>query len=161
MSTTVSSAAVASAVHVPTTTAASSRPRAIGRYAVIAGRILLGLCFFVFGLAYFIHFMPEPEGPQPAGALAFGGALFQTGYMFPLIKGTEVACGALLLVNRFVPLALVVLAPIIVNIVAFHAFLEPSGLVVALLIAAVELGLAWAYRGAFRGVVAPRATPGA
>ena len=147
-------------VSAPVAPATASTSRPIGRYAVIAGRVLLGLCFFVFGLSYFFNFIPPPK-EVPAGAAAFGGALFQTGYMFPLIKGTEVACGALLLVNRFVPLALVVLAPIIVNIAAFHAFLEPSGLGMVAIIVALEVGLAWAYRGAFRGVVAPRAQPGA
>jgi hypothetical protein len=129
----------------------------LARGARAVARVLLGLCFFVFGLDYFLHFMPPPTGPFPAGAMEFGGALMKTGYMFPLIKGTEVLAGALLLSNRFVPLALALLAPVIVNIVAFHAFLEPDGLPLVLAILAIELGLAWSHRAAFLPMLAPRA----
>ena len=129
---------------------------AIARHLQTAGRVLLGLVFFVFGLDYFLHFFPQPTGPMPEGAMAFGGALMKTGYMFPLIKGTEVLVGALLLSNRLVPLALVLIAPVLVNIVAFHAFLEPSGLPLAVALAAIELALAWSYRAAFRPLFAAR-----
>ena len=88
--------------------------------------------------------------------MAFAGALLRSGYMFPLIKGTEVAVGALLLANRFVPLALVVIAPVIVNIFAFHAFLAPSGVVLASVLAALEIALAWAHRSAYRPLLAAR-----
>jgi hypothetical protein len=76
--------------------------------------------------------------------------------MFPLIKGTELATGALLLANRFVPLALVVIAPVIVNIFAFHAFLAPSGLALAGALVALEIALAWAHRSAYRPLLAAR-----
>jgi hypothetical protein len=92
---------------------------------------------------------------MPEGAMAFGGALLKTGYMFPLIKGTEVAAGALLLANRFVPLALTVLAPVVVNIFAFHALLAP-GLGVASFIVVLQLYLAWTYRHAFAPMLAFR-----
>jgi hypothetical protein len=85
--------------------------------------------------------------------------MMKTGYLFQLIKGTEVLVGALLLLNRFVPLALTILAPVIVNIVAVHAFLAPSGVGMAIVILALELYLAWAYRAAFRPMLAARATP--
>src|SRR5262245_30910283 len=67
---------------------AVSRP--VVRHLATAGRIVLGLVFFVFGLNGFLDFIPPPAEPIPAGAMAFAGALLQTGYMFPLIKGTEV-----------------------------------------------------------------------
>jgi hypothetical protein len=129
----------------------------VGRYARVAARILLGLIFFVLGLNGFLRFLPMP--PPPAGALAFFGALMQTGYMFPLIKGTEVIGGALLLSNRFVTLALALLAPIVVNIVAFHAFLAPSGAGPAYLALILEVYLAWSYRGAYRPMLASRPAP--
>jgi hypothetical protein len=69
--------------------------------------------------------------------------------MFPLIKGTEVAAGLLLIANRYVPLALAVLAPVLVNIIAFHAFLAPAGLVLPLVLLGLELYLARSYRHAF------------
>ena len=131
---------------------------AISRRAPAVGRIGLGLIFFVFGLNGFLHFLPNP--PPPGGpALAFMGGLAATGYFFPLLKGVEVASGLLLLTNRFVPLALTLLAPIIVNIVAFHALLAPSGIVLALAILAAELYLAWSYRAAFRPMLRSRVSP--
>ncbi len=120
-------------------------------------RIVLGLAFFVFGLNGFLQFMPMPPVPEKAGA--FLGALAATGYMFPLIKGTEVIAGALLLSGRFAPLALTLLAPVLVNVLAYHTALAPAGLGLPVVLAALEIYLAWAYRGAFRGILASQATP--
>jgi uncharacterized membrane protein YphA (DoxX/SURF4 family) len=117
------------------------------RIAAIVARLLLGLVFFVFGLNGFLQFMPNPP-PTPAAG-AFFGALFATHYMFALIFGTQVIGGALLLLGVMVPFALTILAPVIVNIVAFHIFLSPALLPMALVVAAVELFLAWHYRAAF------------
>src|ERR1700682_5528028 len=133
--------------------------KGIGRHLPTVGRVLLGLIFFVFGLNGFLNFLPQPSN-VPEGALAFAGALFKTGYMFPLLKGTEVIVGALLLSNRFVPLALALVAPIVVNIFAFHAFLAPAGLGLAAVIVGLEVYLAWAYRDAFRPMLAARVTAG-
>ena len=79
-----------------------------------------------------------------------------SGYFFPLLKTTEMLCGVFLLSGRFVPLALTVLAPIIVSIVAFHVFLAPSGLPLALLVLVLELVLARADRSAFRSLLRAR-----
>ena len=117
------------------------------RHLPTAARLFLGLAFTVFGLNFFLHFLPMP--PAPPRAAAFGGALFASGYLFPLLKVTEVAAGVLLLSNLFVPLALTVLAPIIVNIVGFHLFLAPAGLGIPLAILAAEIFLAVTYRAAF------------
>jgi hypothetical protein len=125
--------------------------------APVAARLLLGLGFLVFGLNGFFHFLPQPA--PPARALGFLGGLASSGYFFPLLKSTEIAAGILLLSNRFVPLALTVLAPVLVNIVAFHLFLAPAQIVVPLFLMALELYLAWAYRASFRGVLATRARP--
>jgi uncharacterized membrane protein YphA (DoxX/SURF4 family) len=132
-------------------------PSAAARYAPTAARILMGLIFFVFGLNGFLQFLPQP--PPPARALAFAMALIQTGYLFPLLKGTEVLVGILLLSNRFVPLALALVAPIVVNIVAFHAALAPSGLPLAFLVLALELYLAWSYRKLYAPMLAARTKP--
>ncbi|MFW5926329.1 MAG: DoxX family protein [Myxococcota bacterium] len=126
-------------------------------YVPTAARVLLGLVFTVFGLNGFFNFLPQPPMPEAAGA--FLGALAATGYMFPLIKGTELVAGLMLLGNRFVPLALVLLAPVIVNIVAFHAVLAPGGMALPLLVLALELTLAWSYRDAFRSLLAARTSP--
>src|SRR5664279_586773 len=100
---------------------------AFTRYLPSVARFLMGLMFFVFGLNGFLHFIPQPKTTMPEGAVAFIGALMNSGYMMPMVSGTQVIVGALLLANRFVPLALALIAPVIVNIIAFHAFLAPSG----------------------------------
>jgi len=120
-------------------------------------RVVLGLTFFVFGLNGFLHFLPQP--PMSGPPADFAGALFATGYMFPLIKGTEVVAGLLLLSNRYVPLALAVLAPVVVNIVAFHAFLAPAGMILPLVVLGLELYLARTYRGAFAPMLQARTEP--
>ena len=67
--------------------------------------------------------------------------------------------GTLLLINRFVPLALSLFAPFVVNSLAFHIFLEHSGLPMAAVFAGLELYLAWTYRAAFRPMLAARVSP--
>ncbi len=121
-------------------------------------RVLMGLVFLVFGLNGFLHFIPQPKTPMPEAAAAFAGALMQTGYMFPLVMGTQLLVGGLLLLNRFVPLALALIAPIIVGIMTFHVFLAPATIGPGLLV--LELYLACAYRNAFRPMLAARVVPG-
>ncbi|MEL7059883.1 MAG: DoxX family membrane protein [Acidobacteriota bacterium] len=127
------------------------------KFAVLGARILLGLVFFVFGLNGFFGFLPPPE-LTPA-AQEFFGALVGSGFLFEFIKATEVVCGALLLAGVLVPLALTVLAPIVLNIVAFHLFLDPAGMPIALVILALQVFLAWAYRGHFASVLRAKAQP--
>jgi len=110
-------------------------------------RVLMGVPFLVFGLNGFLHFLPTP--PMPAAAGAFVGALAASGYLFPVLKIVEVASALLLLSGRFVPLALTLLAPVLVNIVAFHAALAPAGLAIPLVLLAAEIYLAWVHRDAF------------
>jgi len=121
---------------------------------VLAARVLLGLGFFVFGLNGFLHLLPQP--PMSGPPAEFFGALFATGYMLPLIKGTEVVTGLLLLSGRYVPLALTVLAPVMVNILAFHAFLAPAGLAVPIVFAALGIYLAYAHKSAFAPMLRAR-----
>ena len=118
--------------------------------ATIAARLALGLMFAVFGLNGFLNFLPMPAPEGDAGA--FMGALAATGYMFPLIKGTEVVAAVLLLSGRLPALALLLLAPIVVNIIAYHAFLAPAGLVTGLLALALGVFLARQYWPAVRAV---------
>ncbi|WP_041578083.1 acyltransferase [Bdellovibrio bacteriovorus] len=88
-------------------------------------RYLLGLIYFVFGLNGFLQFIPAPP-TMPEGAMAFMGGMMAAPYFFPVLKGTEVICGALLLSGFAAPLALVVLAPITLQIFLFHSFLTPG-----------------------------------
>jgi uncharacterized membrane protein YphA (DoxX/SURF4 family) len=144
----------------PADVAEGQTSKSIARHLPTAARVLMGLMFFVFGLNGFLNFIPPPPTPMPEGAVAFSGALMKSGYLLQLIKGTEVVVGALLLANRFVPLALALLAPVIVNIVAFHAFLAPDGIGFTVFILALEVYLAWAYRKAYRPMLAMRVAPG-
>ena len=114
--------------------------------AMLIARMLLGVIFVVFGLNGFLQFLSMPPPPQPA--LAFFGALAATGYMIPLLFASQIFGGALLLLGM-VPLALVILAPVIVNIVAFHLFLAPGGLPLAVVVVALASFLAWAHRDAY------------
>jgi putative oxidoreductase len=109
--------------------------------APLIARVILGLIFFVFGLNGFLNFIPTP--PMPDKAMAFMSGLMSSGYFFPFLKATEVVCGLLLLSGAFVPLALIVLAPIELNIFLFHAFLAPAGVPLALVIGALEIYLAF------------------
>ena len=98
---------------------------------------LAGVMFLVFGLNGFLHFIPVPPLTGVAGQ--FMGALVVS-HFYVLVFGVQVAGALLLLANRFVPLALTLLAPVIVNILAFHISMAPSGLPPAIL-AAVLWGL--------------------
>jgi len=124
--------------------------------ATATARIVLGLVFLVNGLNGFLHFMPQPS--LGGAAAQFMTGLTASGYFFPLLSATQAIVGAALLSSRFVPLALTVLAPIIVNIVAVHVFLEPAGLPLAVLVLGLELFLAWSYRAAFRPLLRARST---
>ena len=107
-------------------------------------RIILGSIFVIFGLNGFFNFisMPAAEGQEAA----FLGALASTGYMFPLLKTLEILAGLALILNRYSKLALVILAPIVVNILAFHVFLAPSGMGMAGLLTALEAYLIYKHR---------------
>ena len=102
------------------------------KIASLIARLLLGVVFVVFGLNGFLHFI---KAPMPEGiAGQFAGALFGTKY-YVVIFGVQLIGGILFLVNRYVPLALVLIGPIIVNILCFHGLLGAPGLPLALIVA--------------------------
>lgn len=111
---------------------------------LLIARILLGLIYFVFGLNFFLHFIPNKMPPDPKAA-AFVGGLFQSGYFFPYMKVIEIIGGALLLTGLFVPLVLVVLMPITLNILLFDTILAPSGAILGILMILIQLYLAARY----------------
>ncbi len=108
----------------------------------MGARIVLGLIFLIFGLNGFFNFIPMP--PPPENMMKLVGAFMETGYMMKLIKSCEVICGILLLANMFVPLAMLILAPICVNIFLLHAFMAPDGLPMAIAIWVLGCAIAWA-----------------
>lgn len=115
-------------------------------------RYILGLIYFVFGLNFFFQFIPMPASiPEPL--MKFSTALMETGYFMQFVKIVEVACGALLLMNLFTPLALVILAPITLNILLVHTFLDKSGLIMALVILAVHVFLGMVNLDSYKGML--------
>lgn len=125
------------------------------KHLPMLARVLLGLIFAVFGTVGLLQLGPEPEMGEEAAA--FMDALMGTDYLWQVIKVTEIVCGVLLILGIFVPLALVVLAPVVLNILLFHIFLAPEG--VAIGIAAVVLGLyvAHQHRDSFSAVLQRKA----
>jgi uncharacterized membrane protein YphA (DoxX/SURF4 family) len=111
-------------------------------------RVFLGLLLLVFGANKFLGFMPAMEMPAPAGKLM--GAMMESGYLFKLIGATEIVIGLLLLFKKWVPFALVVLAPISVNIIFFHLFLAPKGIAPAALVALLNIVLIYANWNKFK-----------
>ena len=129
---------------------------------VVAARIVLALPLLIFGLDGLLGFLPEgtyPEhGPQAAKFLE---AIVGSGYLWQVLKIAEVTVAIALLSGRFVPLALVVLSPIVVNIVGFHLTMELEGTPLALLLVVLLAFLAWAYRASFRPLFQSDAQPSA
>ncbi|MEO8147227.1 MAG: hypothetical protein ABI723_06300 [Bacteroidia bacterium] len=117
------------------------------KIAILICRILLGLIFTVFGLNQFFHFIPMEMPTGDAGVFFTG--MVKSVYLIPTLGFFQVLGGILLLVNRFVLLALVILFPIILNILLFHIFLAPEGLIMAIVLMLMELFLVYAYRDHF------------
>jgi putative oxidoreductase len=117
------------------------------------GRFLLAVIFTVFGLNGFLHFIPMPPPSGVAGQ--FMGAMFVTKYLL-FVFAIQLIAGVLLFIERYVPLALTLLAPVIVNILLFHSLMAPSGLGLALFVA-ILWGIVFAsVRSAFAGIVEAR-----
>ena len=144
----------------PQTTEMQNREtKSFGRISTAIVRVLLGLMFLVFGLNGFLNFIPAPKD-MPQEIMNVIGALMKAGYM-TVVSGAEVLVAVLLLTNRFVPLALALLAPIVVGIITYHVAMQPATIGPGIVVLLMELYLAWAYRGAFRSMLRIRTTPGA
>jgi len=124
------------------------------KIVTLIARLLLGLIFVVFGLNGFLNFINM--GPMPSGlAGQFLAALAQSHY-FHFVAAIQIIGGVLLLVNRFVPLALVILGPVIVNILSYHVFLNPIGIALALVVAVLWLIVFYSHRQYFSGIFTQR-----
>lgn len=119
----------------------------------VIARFLLGLIFLIFGLNGFLHFIPMPP---PAGAAGqFMGALFVSHYLV-VVFALQPIGAVLLLINRYVPVALAILAPIIFNILFFHFLMAPSGLPLAVVVTVLWILVFVSVRSAFAGLLQPR-----
>jgi putative oxidoreductase len=124
------------------------------KIVTLIARIVLGLIFVVFGLNGFLNFLSM--GPMPTGlAGQFIGALFVSHYLW-VVAALQIAGGALMLANRFVPLALVLLGPVIVNIICYHIFLNPSGAVPAAVVTVLWFIVFYGNRQYFSGIFEQR-----
>ena len=123
------------------------------KIASLIARVLLGLIFLVFGLNGFLHFLPMPPPTGVAGQ--FFGSIFASHY-WVVIFGVQTIGGLLLLLNRFVPLALVLLGPVIVNIFFFHALMAPAGLPLAILVVVLWAIVANRNKQTLAGILVPR-----
>jgi uncharacterized membrane protein YphA (DoxX/SURF4 family) len=128
------------------------------RFLPHIARVLMGIAFLIFGLNGFLNFIPAPKD-MPQDILSVMGAMAKGGF-FTVVSAAEVLVAVLLLINRFVPLALALIAPIIVGILTFHIALQPATIAPGLVVAALELYLAWSYRKAFGPMLAPKMSPG-
>jgi putative oxidoreductase len=130
------------------------KEKPVMRTASVVARYLAGVIFLVFGLNGFLSFIPLPPPGGVAGQ--FMGALYESHYLW-VIFAFQVVAAVLLLAKRFVPLAVAMLAPVIVNILTFHALMAPSGLPLALVVAVLWAVIFVDVRPAFAGLFQPRA----
>jgi putative oxidoreductase len=113
---------------------------------VLISRLLLGFLYLVFGLDYFLHFIPYQPPLHPGAAGAFKAGLMATGYFYPMQKTIQIVGGLSLLINRYAPFSAVVLFPISLNVFLFHTFLVPSGWLMGVFLLVPNLLLGYGYR---------------
>ena len=113
-------------------------------------RYLLALIFIVFGLNGFLHFIPQPPPPSELAQQYFT-VLFKSHYLL-FVFGLQLIAGVLFLLRRTVPLALTIAGPLIVNILLFHALMDPAGIVPGLVVTALWFVVYWQFRAAFFGI---------
>jgi len=121
----------------------------------------MGLAFFAFGTMNVLMVLGVMKAPDnmPENIMKVNEALVTAGYM-DVVMVTMLLVGLLLLINRFVPLALALIAPILVGILVFHIRMQPAGIGPGAFLSLLELFLAWAYRDAFRAMLRARVSHG-
>ncbi len=119
-------------------------------------RILLGFIYLVFGLDYFLHFIPYQPN-HTGNAAAFKDGLMAAGYFYPMMKSIQIVGGISLLINRYAPFSAVALFPISLNVLLFHTLLVPSGWYMGVLLLGPNLFLGYAYRVYYKGLFVRKA----
>lgn len=120
------------------------------KISMVIARTLMGLLFIFASVVVLFKLAPVPE--LTGVAKTFNDGILAVGYFVPMLKIVELTCGILFVIGRFVPLATVLIAPIIVNIFMYHAFVDHSGLPVAIFLIAANSCVAFYYRSAYRGL---------
>jgi len=123
------------------------------RIAGVVVRVLLGLLFLFASSTYFLGLITPP--PMTGAIKTFNDGLDAAVYLVPLVKTIELLCGIAFVTGRFVPLATVLIAPIVVNIVLVHAFMAPEGLPIALFAAFASAFTAWQHRERYKPLFVP------
>jgi len=126
------------------------------KITVLVSRLLLGFLYLVFGLDYFLRFIPYQPPQHPGSAGVFKAGLMAAGYFYPMQKVIQIAGGLSLLSNWYAPFFAVVLFPISVNVFLFHTLLAPSGWLMGILLLAPNLLLGLGYRSCYRGLFTAR-----
>jgi len=121
------------------------------KIAMVIVRTLMGLLFIFAAVVVLFKLAPVPE--LTGVAKTFNDGIFAVGYFVPMLKVVELVSGILFVTGRFVPLATILIAPIIVNIFAYHAFIDNSGLPVAIFLVLANIFVAYNYRDAYRGIL--------
>jgi putative oxidoreductase len=125
------------------------------KIAASIARFLLGAMFLVFGLNGFFNFLPQ--GPMPTGLAGQYMEVLTASHYMAFVFFVQLVCGVLFLVNRYVPLALVMIAPVLVNILLFHALMNPSGIAPGIVATVLWFVVALRLRPAFAGILQKRA----
>jgi|SRR5688572_1544039 len=115
-------------------------------------RVLFGALLLFGSVPYFLNLFPQPE--LTGNMKTFNEGLYAAGYLMPFIKGVELVCGIAFLTNRFIPLATILIFPVVINIFLVHVFLAPEGLPVALFVLSANLFLAFRNKEHYRGFLA-------
>lgn len=123
------------------------------KIATVIARLLLGLAFTVFGLNFFLNFIPQP--PPPPGLAGDYVKVMAASHYFYAIGAMQLLSGLLLLIGRFVPLALTILAAILFNIWSFHLLMAPAGFGPAVIATILWVFLVWSHRDRFAGILRP------
>jgi len=121
------------------------------KIAMIIVRTLMGLLFLFASITYFLDLVPKPA--LAGTAKTFNEGLESVGYFLPLLKVTELLCGLAFVLGRFVPLATVVISPVIVNIFFYHAFIDRTGLPLAIALVLANAFVAYCYRQSYAGLL--------
>lgn len=146
----------------PETGTESTGKKSATRFFPHIARVLMGLAFLFFGIMGILMACGVMKAPDnmPEDIKTVNGALAKAGYII-VVSVTQALVGILLLINRFVPLALALIAPILVGILTFHIAMQPAGIVPGAILSLLELYLAWSYRTAFCPMLKAKVTPGA
>jgi putative oxidoreductase len=124
------------------------------KIAMIIVRTLMGLLFLFASIVVLFKLVPKPE--LTGTVKTFNDGIESVGYFVPLLKITELLCGLAFLAGRYVPLATVVIAPVIVNILFFHAFVDRTGLPAAIFLVLANIFVAYYYRASYAGILAAK-----